>query len=124
MVIYIDSSQIDRVWFYVNPDATLYPPFYLSENELVFENFQWLDNYRPKTKNDIFIWEPNNSNNGKDKGYINNQTKADKTKKIKLEDIGKDEIKTDKKKNTKESGTKKSNDTPNKTTIKSKENIK
>jgi lipopolysaccharide export system protein LptA len=93
MVIYMDSSQVDKIWFYQNPDATLYPPFYLPKEELVFENFQWLDKIRPKNKTDIFIWE----DDGKSDDSIKKE--ADKNKTIKLEDIGKEQVDPNKQSN-------------------------
>ena len=41
MIIYLDSNEVDRIWFYENPEGTLYPPDYLKPEELKFENFQW-----------------------------------------------------------------------------------
>jgi lipopolysaccharide export system protein LptA len=87
MIIYLDSNKVEKVWFYENPDATLYPPFYLEPGELLYENFQWLVNYRPKNKDEIFIWESKEANS-KGENNENNPIKGkeEKSKKIKIED--------------------------------------
>lgn len=71
MTIYMANNELDRIKFYQTPDGTLYPPYYLKEEELKFDNFQWNENLRPKSKEDIFIWivqeETNSDAKGKDK---------------------------------------------------------
>jgi lipopolysaccharide export system protein LptA len=56
LVIHLDSNRVDHFWFYEQPDGTLYPPNYLKNEELVFEGFAWFDHFRPKNKEDVFIW--------------------------------------------------------------------
>jgi lipopolysaccharide export system protein LptA len=77
MVIHLDSNQVDRIWFYEKPDGTLYPPDYLSESELKFDNFEWNDFFRPKTMEDIFIW----------KSKMDNEENKQKQDKVKVEKI-------------------------------------
>ncbi len=74
MAIYFTKNEVDTIWFYTNPEGTLYPPNYLTADELKFENFQWNDKHRPKTKNDVFVW-------------INEQKK--KESKIERKEVGK-----------------------------------
>ena len=56
MDIYFIENEVDNIMFYKNPDGTLYPPFYLEEEELKFDNFEWNDKHRPKKREDIFVW--------------------------------------------------------------------
>jgi len=56
MMIYMSKNEVDTIWFYTNPEGTLYPPNYLPAEDLKFENFVWYGKHRPKTKNDVFIW--------------------------------------------------------------------
>jgi len=56
MTIYWYNNEPDTIWFYENPEGTLYPPNYLTEDELKFEDFQWNEYQRPKSKKDVFIW--------------------------------------------------------------------
>lgn len=85
MIIYMDSSEVDKIWFYDKPEGTLYPPDYLKDEELTFDNFQWLERFRPLNKNEIFVWEkdlpggviPDEKNRPDNKGE--NKLKPDKT---------------------------------------------
>jgi len=56
MNIYMVNNELNRITFYKNPEGTLYPPFHLEDEELKFDNFEWNDHHRPKTKEDIFSW--------------------------------------------------------------------
>ena len=56
MNIYMSNNELDNIIFYKEPKGTLYPPFYLEDAELKFDNFEWNDHHRPKTKEDIFSW--------------------------------------------------------------------
>ncbi len=56
MVIYMSKNEVDTIWFYTNPEGTLFPPNYLAAEDLKFENFVWYGKHRPKTKNDVFVW--------------------------------------------------------------------
>ncbi len=56
MVIYIKDSEIDKILFITNPDAALYPLDHLPKKDLELKDFQWLEHYRPKDKQDVFIW--------------------------------------------------------------------
>ncbi len=56
MNIIMGKEQVEDIWFYDNPEGTLYPPFSLKDEELKFPNFRWLDNHRPKNREDIFVW--------------------------------------------------------------------
>ena len=56
LVILFKDNKPDKIYFLNNPVATLYPPFDLPKEQLYLNNFIWLDKYRPKSKEDIFIW--------------------------------------------------------------------
>ncbi|NJO90806.1 MAG: hypothetical protein HC831_18955 [Chloroflexia bacterium] len=56
MKIYMANNEVDYINFYKNPEGTLYPPFYLADEELKFDNFEWNEHHRPKSKEDIFKW--------------------------------------------------------------------
>jgi len=57
LTIYAEDNKVTGIMFYEKPDATLYPPEELPENQRKLLNFQWLDGYRPKKMEDIFIKE-------------------------------------------------------------------
>ncbi|KPK83480.1 MAG: hypothetical protein AMS27_12710 [Bacteroides sp. SM23_62_1] len=57
LVIYLTDGKIERIKFLLKPVATLFPPDELMENELFLRGFVWLNHFRPRTKEEIFIWE-------------------------------------------------------------------
>jgi len=59
MIIYLKESKIDRINLILAPKATLYPPDGKEEYETILKGFEWLEKYRPGSKEDIFIWERN-----------------------------------------------------------------
>lgn len=56
IVMYVEESSVVGIRFLQNPDANLFPPGKLSAENRLLRNFQWLDNQRPQTKQDIFSW--------------------------------------------------------------------
>jgi lipopolysaccharide export system protein LptA len=54
--IYLAEGEVDRVNMISSPAAILYPPEDLAGQELYLSGFSWLDEYRPKSKQDIFHW--------------------------------------------------------------------
>ncbi|MFN8254750.1 MAG: OstA-like protein [Bacteroidales bacterium] len=80
MVIYMNNNEVDTIWFYENPEGTLYPPDYLTEEDLFFDNFEWHAKQRPKNKNDIFIWydEPTQNKKTEQKKESTKKPSADK----------------------------------------------
>ncbi|MBN1180786.1 MAG: hypothetical protein JXB49_00765 [Bacteroidales bacterium] len=56
LIIYFKENKPDKIYFLNNPVATLYPPDDLPKADLYLNNFRWLDKYRPKSKEDIFVW--------------------------------------------------------------------
>lgn len=56
MEIKVADRQITDIFYYDNPDATLYPEKEIPPNELKLRNFKWRINDRPRSKADIFLW--------------------------------------------------------------------
>jgi lipopolysaccharide export system protein LptA len=54
--IYLAEGEVDRVNMISSPSAILYPPDDLPEQELYLSGFSWLEEHRPRTKQDIFRW--------------------------------------------------------------------
>ncbi|RLD79363.1 MAG: hypothetical protein DRJ10_08930, partial [Bacteroidetes bacterium] len=59
MIIYLVNNEMEKIWFYDNPEGTIYPPKDVSADERVFKNFIWLKKFRPEKWQDVFIWEKN-----------------------------------------------------------------
>jgi hypothetical protein len=55
LIIFLRENKPDRIRFLTSPDATLYPVDELSPAERLLDNFQWLDDIRPKSREDVFI---------------------------------------------------------------------
>lgn len=56
MNIFIKDNKPVRIVFGQKPTATLHPLRELSDNDLKLSDFIWLENHRPYTKDDIFLW--------------------------------------------------------------------
>lgn len=54
LVIYISEGKINIIKFLKKPDAVLYPIEQAPINEMILKGFIWLDDVRPKNKDDIF----------------------------------------------------------------------
>ncbi len=57
MTIFLKESKIDKIWFYSSPKGKMHPPFTLSVKELFLDGFFWYEAYRPRTREEIFIWK-------------------------------------------------------------------
>ena len=55
LILYFNDGKVDRINLIKQPEGILYPLDKLEETEL--KDFKWLENLRPKSKNDIFIWD-------------------------------------------------------------------
>lgn len=53
------GQQLDRIWM-SKAEGTLYPLTQTPPDKPRLPGFLWLDDIRPKTKDDIFIWKPRN----------------------------------------------------------------
>lgn len=54
MIIYFKDKKLDKMWFYNNPKAKMYPPLQLSKKEVEIDGFRWFEKHRPLSKNDVF----------------------------------------------------------------------
>ena len=57
MMIYLDSSKIKDIMFYIKPEATLFTLEELVGEERKLRGLRWLGEIRPMKKDDIFIWK-------------------------------------------------------------------
>ncbi|MDR2835490.1 MAG: hypothetical protein LBV69_04735 [Bacteroidales bacterium] len=57
MTVFIVDKALDNLWIYGKTDAFINPIDQIPSNKYKLEKFIWLDEYRPKTKEDIFIWK-------------------------------------------------------------------
>ena len=57
IVIFIEERQVIGIRFVSNPDANLIPPEGITEEDKLLRNFQWLNQRRPKSKEDVFVWK-------------------------------------------------------------------
>lgn len=56
MVIFINENKVERISLLYKPDATLFPVKETNPLDLRLKGYKWLQNYRPMSKEDIFIW--------------------------------------------------------------------
>ena len=54
--IYLADGGVEKVNMIMTPSAILYPPDEVPEEDLYLSGFLWLEEHRPKTKQDIFRW--------------------------------------------------------------------
>ena len=57
MVIFLSENKPSRIRWLTSADATLYPIEKVPEQERILQGFQWLDNIRPKSWEEVFIKE-------------------------------------------------------------------
>jgi lipopolysaccharide export system protein LptA len=57
MTIWFKDDKIERIWFYEKPDGETIPIEQLKNEQTLLKDFRWLDEYRPKAREDIFIWK-------------------------------------------------------------------
>lgn len=55
MSIWLKDRKIVNITMRVQPTGNMNPPFLLGEKDLKLAGFRWLDDYRPKKKEDIFL---------------------------------------------------------------------
>ncbi|NCC72389.1 MAG: organic solvent tolerance protein OstA [Sphingobacteriia bacterium] len=56
MEIRINNREVTDIFYFDKPDAILHPEGDIPPEELKLRDFYWIENNRPKNKNDIFIW--------------------------------------------------------------------
>ncbi len=54
--IFWQDGEVTTIKSYPKPDAILYPPDQLPNDEKKLKDFRWQEEDRPKNKNDIFVW--------------------------------------------------------------------
>ena len=55
--IAIIGQKIEQILFTKKPDGNMYPLFDIINQKRFLKDFEWRNNLRPKTKDEIFIWE-------------------------------------------------------------------
>jgi len=56
MLIFLENNELRTITYIGKPDAHLYPEKMVPPQELKLKNFKWLQEHRPLSKQDIFIW--------------------------------------------------------------------
>ena len=56
IIIFWAEGKVQTIKSEPNPDAILYPLDELPETESRLRDFNWLEDYRPKSKHEIFYW--------------------------------------------------------------------
>ena len=57
MTIYLDEGHIKDILMRNTPKGSLKPPIFLSEEDSKLPGFRWLEEFRPKSKYDIYYWK-------------------------------------------------------------------
>jgi len=56
MLIYVTNNQLKSITYLGNTTGTIFPEKDVSPYDLILKNFKWMDERRPKTRDDIFRW--------------------------------------------------------------------
>lgn len=56
MTIWFKDNKIERIWFFEKPDGETIPIEQLKSEQTFLKDFRWLEEYRPKSRSDIFNW--------------------------------------------------------------------
>ena len=56
MIIYRKNKKFEKILFISKPEATLFPVEQISQEDARLKDFKWLEKYKPKVWEDIFIW--------------------------------------------------------------------
>ncbi len=57
MRVFFDDKTIKDIMFFEKPDGEAIPMDQIKKEQLFLENFKWYEEYRPKNKDEIFIWK-------------------------------------------------------------------
>jgi hypothetical protein len=57
MTIMIKDRQVKRVVYHVSPKSDMFPLEGLSDRDMKLQGFIWLDQCRPKKRDDVFLWQ-------------------------------------------------------------------
>ena len=55
MRIYLDSNKIQQIRYFDAPDGQIYPDEKLEDKDRRLQGFRWLDLYRPRKPEDLFV---------------------------------------------------------------------
>jgi lipopolysaccharide export system protein LptA len=55
--IYLEDKVVNKITFLKKPKATLFPLDQVKAEELILSGFNWRSTIRPKTKEEIFLWQ-------------------------------------------------------------------
>jgi hypothetical protein len=55
--IYLEDKAVNKITFLKKPKATLFPLDQVKAEELILSGFNWRSTIRPKTKEEIFLWQ-------------------------------------------------------------------
>jgi lipopolysaccharide export system protein LptA len=61
LLIYMKDGQMHRLIYKSKPNHKLYPIEDLTQKEMQVTGFKWLENKRPKSSREVFIWEEGKS---------------------------------------------------------------
>ena len=55
LTVWFNEDGVDRTTFRNNPESTVYPLKDINDDDMRLKHFSWMENKRPKKKNDILI---------------------------------------------------------------------
>ncbi len=56
IIIFIEDRKVSGIRFLSRPEAQLFPPDDMPEDDKLLRSFQWLDHRRPVSREDVFLW--------------------------------------------------------------------
>jgi len=57
LTIYLKDNTISKVVYTSQPDGIYYPLSMFPEDESRLSDFKWLDHWRPRSWEDVFLWK-------------------------------------------------------------------
>ena len=57
LIIYLKDNKISKVVYTSKPDGTYYPLSMFPDEESLLSGFSWLDQWRPRSWEDVFFWK-------------------------------------------------------------------
>ncbi len=64
ITIFMKDKKLDKINYTQTISGTFHPPFELSGSDLLLKDFSWLEKIRPKSWQDIFVWQEISKNEG------------------------------------------------------------
>jgi lipopolysaccharide export system protein LptA len=56
LIIYLKEKKVKRIVWLVKPSGSLVPTEKVDPRDMVLKGFKWLNEFRPLTREDIFVW--------------------------------------------------------------------